>query len=358
MVITSHLPVAVEIRLDVEILHHDIKAFVVAEVEKLPQFSKMAGEIEHALIDGAKGMFLWVSLVLDDLRRSCTTKSRVIQEKLKSLPRSLPGLYENILRKVEPVDQPTANIILQWVVWASRPLTLKELTIAVAIRPQDTSLSSMEEEMESDLRTVLRMIFGPLITVDDDKTVHLVHQSAKDFLSQPDISPQHGSHNQSLSGWRLSPIEAHRRLGIGCLKYMAFEFKLKNEPVDSKIDRSHISENAETLRIGRGHNLLSYAVKYWQDHVRQTDQRDPDVLRAFLALRKPGKNNFLVYSVSRMLRNWYQEEDRSVRSSLYVAIVFELFDFAEELVKCRCVSDLSDRIGILMHHSSLRHSVD
>jgi hypothetical protein len=86
-------------------------------------------------------MFLWVSLIIDDLQKSTTTRPRIIREKLKSLPKTLPDLYTNILSKIKSDDQEYATAIFRWVVWAMRPLTLQELTIAIAIRSEDTSIS-------------------------------------------------------------------------------------------------------------------------------------------------------------------------------------------------------------------------
>jgi hypothetical protein len=177
-----NLPDTVIITLDNNNLKEDIADFVTIEASELTQFPvTLREEIRHSLINGDDGMFLWVSLIIDDLQKSTTTRPRIIREKLKSLPKTLPGLYIDILRKIKPEDREYAIAILRWVVWAVRPLTLQELTIAIAIRPEDTSMSSLEGEMESDLSKVLRLLFGPMINIRGDE-VHLVHQSAKDFL--------------------------------------------------------------------------------------------------------------------------------------------------------------------------------
>jgi hypothetical protein len=160
-------------------------------------------------------MFLWVSLILDDLKNSNTTKPRIIREKLRALPPTLPDVYKDILRKIKPENIPAANTILQWVVWAVRPLSLQELAVATAIKPHYTSLSSMQDEMELDMKMVLRSIFGPLIKVDANDTIHLVHQSARDFL-RSDYA------HEFLANWHLSSAESNLQLAIGCLVYLLF----------------------------------------------------------------------------------------------------------------------------------------
>jgi len=178
--VKSHLPSVVDILLNADNLMQDITDFVTAEIRKLPRFpATLRDEVQDVLIRGANGMFLWVSLILDDLQKSTTTRPRIIRDKLRSLPKTLPELYANILRKIKPEDEATASTILRWIVWAARPMTLQELAIAIAIRPNDTSMSSIQDEMETDLERVLRLVFGPMLNIDIDGTVHLVHQSAK-----------------------------------------------------------------------------------------------------------------------------------------------------------------------------------
>ena len=168
-------------------LQNDIVAFVQTEVDKLEFADTLGDEVQKFLIHRAKGMFLWVSLIVDDLKKSTNTTPRAIKKKLESLPPDLPGVYMNILEKIPTKDQAAAETILQWVVWAIRPLTLEELRIAIAILPH-RSLSSMQDDMEADLRQVLRLIFGPMLRIEADTTVHLVHQSAKDFLRNMNLA--------------------------------------------------------------------------------------------------------------------------------------------------------------------------
>jgi hypothetical protein len=109
------LPDVVIIPLDSNNLKNDIVDFVTTEASKLTQFPvALREEIRQALISGADGMFLWVSLIIDDLQKS-TTRPRIIRKKLKSLPKSLPDLYTNILRKIKPEDQEYATAIVRWV---------------------------------------------------------------------------------------------------------------------------------------------------------------------------------------------------------------------------------------------------
>jgi len=272
IIITSRPHLDVELNLlDVGIipldemnLKKDITDFVTTEASKLVQFPvALREEIRQALISGADGMFLWVSLIIDDLQKSTTTRPRIIREKLKSLPKSLPGLYTDILRKINPEDQEYATAILRWVVWAVRPLTLQELTIAIAIRPEDTSMSSLGDEMESDLSKVLRLLFGGMINIRGGE-VHLVHQSAKDFLRPAGLTggSSHG-HPGFLSCLRTT--ESNLQLAVSCLTYLSFD-EFEVGPVDARYGWDSLETRLQKSRF------LAYAATNWSEHMTQIDQ--------------------------------------------------------------------------------------
>jgi hypothetical protein len=123
--VRSHIAGVVEIALDTQYSATDITNYVkdgIARLDRIKLPFELRDEIQKVLIEGANGMFLWVSLILDDLHNSKRTTRKAIQAKLKTLPKDLPKLYRNILNKIEPDDLEIAKTILQWVVWAVRPL--------------------------------------------------------------------------------------------------------------------------------------------------------------------------------------------------------------------------------------------
>ncbi|KAF8538615.1 hypothetical protein BDD12DRAFT_805984 [Trichophaea hybrida] len=207
--IASYLPNVIQISLNASILNRDITEFVTTEVPKLPCVSadsNLAKEVQQVLINGSDGMFLWVSLILDDLKNSTTTKRRVIREKIKALPKSLPEVYKNILRRIKVEDRRAAKTILQWIVCAIRPLTLQELTIAIAVRPGDTSIFSIRDEMETNIQSALQSLFGPLLRIEaGDNTVHLIHQSHVRETDQENLDLWH-------SFWRLAQFTPRMEL--------------------------------------------------------------------------------------------------------------------------------------------------
>jgi hypothetical protein len=98
----------------------------------------------------------------------------------------LPYEHHNrILGDIKVHNAEAAKNILRWVVWAERPLTLQELTITTAIRPEQQSTSDMSKMMRFDLEGDPHSILGLLINIRNG-LVYLVHQSAKDYLKVMD----------------------------------------------------------------------------------------------------------------------------------------------------------------------------
>ncbi|KAF8535741.1 hypothetical protein BDD12DRAFT_891916 [Trichophaea hybrida] len=292
--VKSHLTEVINIPLAAETLKSDISAFVDAEVYKQPQFTgSLREEVQKTLIDGANGMFLWVSLILDGLKNSTDTRPWAIRKALKILPSDLPGVYLNILRKIQTEDQTTARSILQWVVWGIRPLTMQELTIAIAVLPKHTSMSLMQDDMHTDMRKVLQLIFGPMFRIEEDKTVHLVHQSAKDFLTGTNIATEGVL---SLPDWITSSAKSNLQLAVSCLAYLCFN-ECEQGPVPGVyVWDQNVKKNIEILQNKLP--LLNYAATYWPEHARRADQYDDqDMCRTFRKLAESLQKINLAYQI-------------------------------------------------------------
>jgi hypothetical protein len=111
----SYFPDLVEISLASN-NKNDIDNYVHASVLELKNRhipTELRQEIQDALIEGSNGMFLWVDLILYDLKTSARTSQHAIQKKLKTLPKSLPDLYEKILLAIQPEDLELANILAE-----------------------------------------------------------------------------------------------------------------------------------------------------------------------------------------------------------------------------------------------------
>ncbi|KIM71323.1 hypothetical protein PILCRDRAFT_45647, partial [Piloderma croceum F 1598] len=93
---------------------------------KLKQWpSKVHGQIEAALMEGAHGMFRWVACQLDALRKCI--KLDGLTKALKALPKSLDETYEHILQTIDDEHHDDVLKVLQWLAFSARPVTLAEV---------------------------------------------------------------------------------------------------------------------------------------------------------------------------------------------------------------------------------------
>jgi hypothetical protein len=265
----SYFPDVVEISLDknnlkdiADYVHGDLK------LKKCNFPPELRQEIQITLIEGSNGMFLWVYLILDDLTTSGRKSPHAIRTKLKSLPKTLPDLYKKILYAIKPEDVELANDIFRWVVWAERPLTLRELTTAIAIQHKHRSMSALTELMEPNLESGLRSILGALITVQND-IVYLVHQSMKEFLKEI---------NSTQIEWvSLQSNESNLHITVSCMTYLSFD-EFENPLIASEARTKSEKGLVDDL-------FFDYASSYWPAHMKQLDdelQQAPLLKKSFL----------------------------------------------------------------------------
>jgi hypothetical protein len=211
-----------------------------------------------------------VSLGLFDSIRSqkiCKDIATCYPKEAEVLPdKSSRSVRKNIA--IQPKDLELANSILRWVVWAERPLTLEELKIAIAIQPGYQSMSDLSRMAENDFESVLRLILGAIIKVQND-IVYLVHQSAKEFLRG----------FNSIKSERFSSLQSNESnldITVRCLTYLSFD----------EFDNPELLKQPERQPI-EGYPLFYYSSSYWSDHIKQLNdevQRAPRVKSTFLNL--------------------------------------------------------------------------
>jgi ankyrin repeat protein len=227
-------------------------------------------------------MFLWVYLILYDLTKPGRKSEHAIRTKLKPLPKTLPDLYKKILCAIEPDDVEFANDILRWVVWAERPLTLRELTTAIAIQPEHRSMSALTELVEPNLESELRSILGALIAVQND-IVYLVHQSAKEFLK---------AINSTKIEWlSLQSNESNLHIIVSCMTYLSFD------GFENPLIASEVRTKSEKGLVDDP--FFDYASSYWPAHMKQLDdelQQAPDLNKAFLYFSQFSKKLTLAWN--------------------------------------------------------------
>ncbi|KAF5720940.1 heterokaryon incompatibility protein het-E-1 [Fusarium globosum] len=198
--------------------NQDIFDFVQVEVDNRVRNERLVTldpllvqDIKQELIDGACGMFLWVSLQLDSI---CSEISdTAIREAIRDLPRDLTQTYERNLLKASSDDSKGHHIrIFKLLVGAREPLTAEQLREAVSVKVGQTTWSPQQHI--SSIHAALRFC-GSLVMVDEeDDTVTFIHHSARSFcLNSP----------RNAAEWTFTEREANLDIAETLVTYLSYD---------------------------------------------------------------------------------------------------------------------------------------
>ena len=269
-------------------ISEDIKAVVsdrvksIASKRGIKETSRILS-LENRLVSNADGTFLWVDLMLKMLEESVETSEKTFTDILEKPPRGLDSVYEKILERCH--DRSKARYILQIIVAAFRPLTLTEMKVALATKPNHKSIDDLRPYIYSNIESSLKQLCGLFVRVENSK-IYLIHQTAKEFLMrQPDelwpenrsegnapdglgrplLESAHHVHTNppNISSWMhtLDSIESNGVFAEICISYLLFsEFENKSPDISKDLD------------------FLAYASTHWASHFRGAKIGEDSVL--------------------------------------------------------------------------------
>jgi tetratricopeptide (TPR) repeat protein len=208
----------------------DIEAFIKSKINQFPilQLNGMREKVFKTLRKQSEGMFLWVRLMIDDLRKS--SNAAELSFRLASLPRGLLETYQHIIRRLyrdlehDPLAIDIVRSILAFTIICRRQMTFSELRYALAL---DSMLRSkfpgrcIEDFLPQYSAEQLQDMCGNLITISNDG-VGLVHFSLKEFLTQSEEEGA-GESGHPDPRFRVDLDHTHRRLAAACIRYLGLD---------------------------------------------------------------------------------------------------------------------------------------
>ncbi|KAH7095491.1 hypothetical protein FB567DRAFT_31362 [Paraphoma chrysanthemicola] len=204
--------------------------------------------------------YLWVTLTLYNLERMPAFTKGSALKLVTQIPRTVDEAYESILAK--SVDEKKARRLLHIVLAAARPLTLNEISIALAIEEHHVVEEDLADYLEpvERFRDTLRDISGLLLIVVDKKA-YLLHQTVREFLVEPLRQPDHlvPSRHSSPFVWKHSfrTGTSHKIMAESCFYY-----------INMRVKRDQYQENDGVDEIAA---FDHYAVNQWVKHFEQSD---------------------------------------------------------------------------------------
>ena len=235
----------------------DISLYIDANLHNLPLLGpdrdQARKDITTLILKKSSGCFLWVHLVLDELKRVHTRDE--VNEVLEDVPSDMDQLYSRILDSMSLLKRGKAltQAVLIWTACAIRPLSVDELHEALEL--------DLNDKVDGVERSIANTC-GHLVFVDGNSRVQMVHQTAREYLLR----------SGNPSEFAIERKDGHKRLGTVCLKYLCGKQMagLRNRKRSS-------STNVVTQGPSQ---FADYAANEIADHILYVSSEDDEFLQA------------------------------------------------------------------------------
>jgi hypothetical protein len=235
--------------------------------------------IKEQLLQKSDGTFLWVALVIEDLKP--LSGPRVMLEVLEGIPKGLTSLYNRMIGQIEELeDRDLCLLLLSLITLAFRPLHIQELCRLTGLKEQNYGLAHLRNVMDR---------CGSFLNVRNDY-VFLIHQSAKDHLS--------GVHGFATV-FPAGHSRVHSRM-----------FRRSLEVISSNLRRNIYGLSLENPGISVSQIAsfrpdpdplfdLRYSCTYWLDHFFEIESRSTD-------MKEPTEGATISHFLEKHLLHWLE----------------------------------------------------
>jgi hypothetical protein len=240
----------------------------------------------------------------------------------KTLPVNVKEAYSKFLCRVRESHRNDVKLMLQFVVAATRPLTVREINIALNIRDcANGSPEGLGLQPEEFFRDWILDACRFFLDVYNGR-VYFIHQTAKDYL----LDSSNGEH-VGKPGWlgRFSLEDCHSAMAESCSAYLSLPFRAK-----ARFDDAHGTPSGVRTRVEMvPHHLWgfdelefsNYATAHWQHHVHHGQV----LVHPLWKGRAPSMSGGIEYL--RALQSWDQRQMTFVRFNVKMAkIDIDLLD--------------------------------
>ncbi|EEU42700.1 uncharacterized protein NECHADRAFT_84200 [Fusarium vanettenii 77-13-4] len=235
----------------------EIRAYIAAEISRWNRIRTLPTALEklvgEQLLAGCQGMFLWLSLQIEDICPRYTQELRSdaeILDILGNLPKDLPEAFDKALSRMR--DDRYGSKLFKLVASAEPPLNMDELRVACNVEPGN--IKWVNSTLSRSGKALISAYGGSLLDIDEeDLRVRFIHYSVPLHLTAPSSDPKTGIFHFDLS-------EAEMMLGAVCvtyLNYSVFENRISTaqkvsfgqvpQTTASSVMQSEVSRKAFTL---------------------------------------------------------------------------------------------------------------
>ena len=349
---------------ETESISREIDLVIKVEVQKLAQTLNLEDSVrfslEEELLRNGNRTYLWLYLILDVIRHDLESVSpNQLRRIIHTLPDTVDKAYTAILERSDNIG--SATKLLHIIVAAQRPLTLREMSLAMAVEESSTSYEDLDLVGEEQYRIIVRNLCGLFVSVIDSK-IYLIHQTAREFLifNQTSIQQLPPAPMESSSRkWKssLKPEKSNLILAQACIWYLLFTV-FESHPLIQKIAEGDDRSWEDTLhgmyierkgyeQYTTEHYFLDYAAQHWAVHFREAKVAKQTALCKSVALKVCETRNirfstwFIVYWSKFSRRHIWPK----MSTELMVASYFSLEDAVQLLLELKADVNCVDTMG-------------
>ncbi|KAJ6787224.1 hypothetical protein PWT90_07859 [Aphanocladium album] len=229
---------------------------------------KGAAEVKAGVQAKAKGIFMWVVLVVDILKAEYRN-GRIfdVKKRLAALPAELSQLFKEILTR-DQVNLGDLRLCIQWILFAQRPLKLEEYYFAVVsgLNPDALQESDFEEITAVEMgRFVVSSSKGLAeVTKTKKPIIQFIHESVREFWLKDGLKELW----PTLAAAEFEST-SHSQLQQCCYAY--FKFSMASGSAELNIRHpppKGLSDEAKRLRgnVLTKYPFLDYATRFMLYH--------------------------------------------------------------------------------------------
>lgn len=242
--------VRLSLELNAKHVSHAIDVYIdhkISQITSIGHEKALKYQVRDKMRQKADGTFLWVAFVFEELQD--VLRGEVLQV-LEEMPSGLIPLYDRMIKQIQQLKRKYpefCRLILSAATLAYRPLHMLELRILAGLEGEILDMADLER---------LIKLCGSFLTIREDH-VYLIHQSAKDYLSNnasAEIFPAgRADVHYSLFSRSLSALSQTLRKDI-------YDLHLPGLLID-KVIRTDPDPLAP----------VGYSCVYWVDHLCEVD---------------------------------------------------------------------------------------
>lgn len=241
----SGMRLSLEVTQNAEEISRSVSAYIdfrISQLKSLQENQNLRNKVRDTLRKKANGTFLWVAIVIEELRN---VQPWHIEEVVEKVPAGLDEIFKTMMAKMrQDQNWELCRRVLSAAALAYRPLHLFELP----------AVSGLPKNISDNTKYVQKLVAlcGSFLTVLDDDFVYNIHQSAKDFLK-----------TASAELFPTGPAEIHRAIVLQSLE--AMQLVLKRDLYELRHPGCLIDELEEPEVDPLA--AVRYSCTYWVSHL-------------------------------------------------------------------------------------------